>query len=214
MLLYYITDRLQLSSHTSDVRSALLEKIKEAANAEVDYIQLREKDLSTRELERLASDAVRIIRDANARPTRRSSTRLIINSRVDVALSTSADGAHLRSDDISIANARSIASAAGSPSFLIARSCHTLNDVRDAQQNNADFIVFGPIFEKNAAPRSAPLGLNALAAAARFRTPLLALGGITLQNAYDCVRAGAAGIAAIRLFQENPISEVVSSLRG
>jgi thiamine-phosphate pyrophosphorylase len=213
MLLYYITDRMQLSSHASDLRSALLEKVKDAADHEVDYIQLREKDLPTRELERLASDAVRIVRESNARPTRRSSTRLLINSRVDVALSTSADGVHLRSDDISSADARSIASAAGSTSFSIARSCHTLNDVRDAQQNNADFIVFGPIFEKNAGPLSAPIGLTALAEAARSRIPVLALGGITLQNAYDCVRAGAAGIAAIRLFQGNPISEVVSRLR-
>lgn len=214
MLLYYITDRLQLSSSASDPRTALLQKIAEAADAEVDYIQLREKDLPIRKLEGLAQDAVRIIREANARSNRKSATRFLINSRLDIALAVGADGVHLRSDDISIADARSIASAAGSQSFLIARSCHMPNEVRNAERDHADFVVLAPIFQKNAAPQAAPIGLDILADATRSRLPILALGGITLQNASDCMSAGAAGIAAIRLFQENRIAEVVSRLRG
>lgn len=214
MLLYYITDRLQLLARASDSRTALLEKIGEAAEAGVDYIQLREKDLPSRELERLAADAVRIVTEANARHNGRPASRLLINSRIDVALAVGADGVHLRSDDISIADARSIASAAGSQSFLVARSCHTLEDVRDAERDHADFVVIGPVFEKNAAPQNAPIGLDTVAEAARSRVPVLALGGITLENAPACLRVGSSGIAAIRLFQDKRIAEVVSLLRG
>ena len=86
MLLYYITDRLQLLARVSDSRTALLEKIGEAAEAGVDYIQLREKDIPSRELERLAADAVRIVTESNARHNGRPASRLLINSRIDVAL--------------------------------------------------------------------------------------------------------------------------------
>ena len=83
-----------------------------------------------------------------------------------------------------------------------------------AAQNQATFAVFAPVFEKKDAPGNLPQGLEALTQACRARIPVLALGGVTLQNAQSCLQAGAAGIAAIRLFQENEISKVVGSLRG
>src|ERR1700676_5647932 len=93
-LLYYITDRSQFRGDERARRRALLAKVVEAARAGVDYIQLREKDLSTRELESLAQEVVGLVRENS------SSTRLVINSRTDAALAAGADGVHLRADDI------------------------------------------------------------------------------------------------------------------
>src|SRR5208282_4168078 len=107
-LLYYITDRSQFRGDEHARRRALLAKVSEAARAGVEYIHLREKDLSARELEMLARDALAAVR--NSVPLRTENrelstgpelrTRLLINSRTDVALAVGADGVHLRADDI------------------------------------------------------------------------------------------------------------------
>ena len=237
-LLYYITDRTQFPGSEPERRTQLLLKIEEAAHAGVDYIQLREKDLSIRELEILALDAVALVRShsQSGHPT-----RILINSRTDVALATQADGVHLRSDDITPddvckiwTSARNVGSGRpfdspqgprpGSPARpvlalwgvrpLIAVSCHTPEQVLAAQQNHADFAVFAPVFEKKDVPSVRPAGLEALHRAVQNTIPVLALGGVTLDNAARCLQAGAAGIAAIRLFQENDIQKVVARLRG
>jgi len=102
LLLYYITDRKQFSGDEAEQREQLLAKIVEAAHAGVDYIQLREKDLPSRELEQLAGMALDVVRKYG------SKSRLLINSRVDVALAVGADGVHLRSKDISPADVQRI----------------------------------------------------------------------------------------------------------
>jgi thiamine-phosphate pyrophosphorylase len=216
LLLYYITDGTQL-----EARAQLLQKIEQAARVGVDYIQLRERHLSARELEQLAASAVELIRKTN------STTKLLINSRTDIALATGADGVHLRSNDIAASEARAIwAKSAGHTDPVIAVSCHTLSDVLSAEAHGADFAVYGPIFGK-AGSHQAPVGLDGLAritkrsvpadtkveAGQSLRMPIFALGGLTLENAAACKKAGAAGIAAIRLFQENDIQRVVNSLR-
>src|SRR5208283_2413423 len=101
-LLYYITDRSQFRGDENARRRALLAKVGEAARAGVDYIQLREKDLGARELEMLARDALSAVRNSTPLRTenRELRTRLLINSRTDVALAAGADGVHLRSGDI------------------------------------------------------------------------------------------------------------------
>ena len=214
MLLYYITDRTQFSGNESARRAALLAKIAEAACAGVDYIQLREKDLASREVESLAQDAIRIVREIKRLPHREPATRVLINSRTDVALAVDADGVHLRSDDLSTQDVRDLISRSGrSTTFLIARACHSAESVRIAASAGADFAVFAPVFEKRDAPDIHPAGLELLSKACRASIPTFALGGITLSNAATCIAAGAAGIAAIRLFQENPINEVVRALR-
>ena len=115
--LYYITDRTAFSGDESSRRRRLLEKIGEAARAGVDYIQLREKDLRTRDLESLAQEAVSAIRKAQlATGKRQPATALLINSRTDVALGVQADGVHLRSDDISPREVRTIWSNSINPS--------------------------------------------------------------------------------------------------
>ncbi|MFY9559076.1 MAG: thiamine phosphate synthase [Terriglobales bacterium] len=215
-LLYYITDRSQFAGNEPARRRALLAKIAEAARASVDYIQLREKDLTSRELEALAREAVATIREnmlttSHQPPT----TRLLINSRTDIAVTVGADGVHLRSDDISPSEVRRIWSLGGAGALarerpVITVSCHTKANILRAEFEAADFAVFAPVFEKKDA---ALVGLAALREACQAKIPVLALGGVTLENASSCLEAGAAGIAAIRLFQENRIEEVVRVLQ-
>jgi thiamine-phosphate pyrophosphorylase len=232
MLFYYISDRRQFPGSAREQRRALLAKISEAARQGVNYIQLREKDLSARELLQLAYEALERIRDAAKPPLGAGdselATRLLINSRLDIALAGGVHGVHLRSDDISAADARDIFMKTGhlnleTGNFLVGVSCHTQADVRRAISNGADLAVFAPVFEKGGQPG---VGLEALRAACRetaagrspepsavARIPVFALGGVSLENARACAEAGAAGIAAIRLFQDNSVEEVVTHLR-
>ena len=242
-LLYYVTDRAGFPGDESARRRRLLKKIAEAARCTVDYIQLREKDLPACELESLAREALRAIRENSPRTenlqlrTENSkldtnywplTTALLINSRTDIALAVRADGVHLRSDDISTEEVREvwtcgrgrpfdfaqgrIAREATLPSPLITVSCHSPAEVVEAEIKRADLAVFAPVFEKkDTATR--PAGLGALKEACRAKIPVLALGGVTLENAKSCLAVGAAGIAAIRLFQENSITEIVRKLR-
>jgi thiamine-phosphate pyrophosphorylase len=224
-LLYYITDRSQFSGgqfsgNETARRRVLLYKISSAARAGVDYIQLREKDLSTKDLEKLAREAVSALQ--KLRTSRwQVKTRLLVNSRADVAMACGADGVHLRSDDISPSTVRSIwavANARGSEPEarkpVIAVSCHTAAEVERAAAEGADFAVFAPVFEKYDCPDRLAAGLAALHEACNAKIPVLALGGVTWQNAGSCFEAGAAGVAGIRLFQKHKIREVVRVLRA
>ena len=207
MLLYYITDRRQFAGNEREQREQLLLKISQAARSGVDLIQLREKDLSPRELEGVARQAIENIRVARTR------TRLLVNSRVDVALAVRADGVHLRSRDISPAEVRRIwdlANGSGQP--IIAVSCHNEEEVLGAAAAGANYAVLGPIFEK--AETSQVLGLKLLRAACRHTISVLALGGIRVENAHSCIAAGAQGVAGIRLFQEGPIAQIAKELRS
>jgi thiamine-phosphate pyrophosphorylase len=222
-LLYYITDRTAFPGDEPTRRRRLLEKIAEAARARVDYIQLREKDLPTSDLEALAREAAHVIGRAEkpAPDPWPLTPALLINSRTDVALAVQADGVHLRSDDITPQEARRIwkcgAGTLGGPLStrdpLIGVSCHSPAEVTQAAANGATFAVFAPVFEKKDTPGTRAAGLAALQQACQARIPVLALGGVTLASARVCLAAGAAGIAAIRLFQENDIAEVVRILR-
>jgi thiamine-phosphate pyrophosphorylase len=224
-LLYYITDRQAFPGDEPTRRRLLLEKIAEAARHGINYIQLREKDLSPRDLESLAREVIHKLRTEN----RELRTALLINSRTDVALATAA-GIHLPANDVSPADVRKAWSAcgAGAPfdklragsareisprNPVISISCHSPAEVTQAAVNGADLALFAPVFEKKDAPATLPTGLDSLRQACLAKIPVLALGGITLQNAESCLRAGAAGIAAIRLFQENDIATIVRTLR-
>ena len=214
--LYYITDRSQFPGNEAARRQLLLQRISEATRAGIDYIQLREKDLRARELEELAGQAIRILEDERLRTANRDMrTALLINSRTDVALAVAAHGVHLRSDDISPADVRRMRSARmDAPVRLtISQSCHHPNDVQQAAREGANLALLAPVFEKKDDPSAKPAGLEALRRACQYNIPVLALGGITLTNAAACLEAGAAGIAAIRLFQGNDIAEVARRLR-
>jgi thiamine-phosphate pyrophosphorylase len=209
LLLYYITDRSQFPGDEKSRRARLLATIAQAARSGVDYIQLREKGLTTRELEDLARAAVDLLRTES----QILKTGFLINSRTDIALASGAQGVHLRSDDISPAEVRKIwgQRGAGAPARVtVGVSCHVRAEVARAAAEGADFAVFGPIFEKG---RSQPAGLDALHEACQEKIPVLALGGITLENAAACTRAGAAGVAGIRLFQSDELGRVVEVLK-
>jgi thiamine-phosphate pyrophosphorylase len=220
-LLYYITDRTAFAEDEPTRRRRLLEKIAEAASAGVDYIQLREKDLSTRELESLAREAIGVIREVQS-GNRQLRTALLINSRTDVALAVEADGVHLRGDDVSPREVNRLwPCGAGTPARelspctpVIGVSCHSSEEVAQAAVVGATFAVFAPVFEKKDSRGAQPTGLVQLREACKANIPVLALGGVTLANAQSCLAAGAAGIAAIRLFQENEIADVVERLRA
>ena len=100
------------------------------------------------------------------------------------------------------------------PKWLIGVSCHSDDEVRRAAADEADFVVFAPVFEKRGAGGVIPVGLDELNRVSRHDVPVLALGGVTLDNAQSCLDAGAAGIAGIRLFQDNNVADVVRRIRG
>jgi len=215
LILYYITDRKQFPGNEAEQCSAMLDRVSCAARAGVDFIQLREKDLSSRALEPLARRAMEMVKAA--RKTHGSRTRLLINSRTDVAIACGADSVHLQSSaagEISAADAGAIFDAAGVAQPIIAVSCHTEREVLLAESEGADFVVYGPIFEKDGTVAS---GLSELARIARRQPasmPVLALGGITQANAAETIAAGAAGVAGIRLFQQGDMADVVERLRS
>ena len=189
-------------------------------------IQLREKDLSTWELETLAKQALEVILE-HSKPDRVETpkSRLFINSRADVAIAVGAGGVHLRSpeNDIAASEARAVLNKAGLHSALIGVSCHSASEVRSAEAHGADFALFGPVYEKEGVRsreglrelRHACVSVSAAKGGVSSGSmPVLAIGGVTLGNASECVAAGAAGVAGIRLFQDNDILYVVENLRG
>jgi thiamine-phosphate pyrophosphorylase len=212
VLLYYITDRKGFPGADAEQRDALIRRIADAARAGVDYIQLREKDLAEDDLERLAGKAVTAFRENSA------TTKLLINTRADIALAVGADGVHLPADSRSASEFRADWLRHTNREPLIGVSAHTVEDVRLAESDGASFTVLAPIFEK-AGVSAKGIGLEVLRAAcpaasgnpSRFR--VLALGGVTLANARACLEAGAAGIAGIRLFQREDVAETVHRLR-
>ncbi|SRR5579884_2372980 len=188
MIRCYITDRRTLAAGESFL-SAIARNL--AGEDGPDWIQIREKDLSAREL-------FAFVRSAMGLPNPRG-VKILVNSRVDVAQAAGAAGAHLPSDSAPPKLWRSVTPAG----FLLGVSCHSLEEVRAAEREGADYVVYGPVFP----PRSKAAGLqsqglaNLARAAAAVKIPVLALGGITRANAAECVSAGAAGVAGISMFQ-------------
>lgn len=220
-ILCYVTDRHTLqASPQKRLIEALLEKIEAVAAAGVDWIQLREKDLSAKESDLLTREVLRRVSklaiDVPASP------RILVNDRLDVALAEPSDGVHLGENSLPVEDARRLLLAfrtthALARDFLIGVSCHSLEAAKSAAAAGADYIFFGPVFATpSKAAYGAPQGLERLAeVCSSVNIPILAIGGISLANAASCFSAGASGIAAIRLFQESadPVG-VVRALRG
>jgi thiamine-phosphate pyrophosphorylase len=176
---YYITDRKAVGGFRP-----LLEIIRDQMHLGVDYIQIREKDITARELFEFTL-AVIEVRDHEMR--KHVPPKILINSRADIALATGADGVHLPA----------AAPAETLPGLIVGRSCHALEEIR---RTSANLVTFGPVFESPG--KGPPLGLEALKSACRLGKAVFALGGVNWDNAAECMHVGAEGIAGIRLFQE------------
>jgi thiamine-phosphate pyrophosphorylase len=205
-ILCYVTDRKGLAFANDHQVEALLKRVATAAAAGMDWIQIREKDLSGERLSSLAGAAVAQIKQINERS--RTRTRIIVNDRLDVALSEHTGGVHLGEHSLPVHDVCKWLNAkpdlAEGDKCLVGVSCHSIQAAVSAAGDGADYIFFGPVFATpSKASFGAPLGLKRLAEVCNaISIPLLAIGGITLDNACDCFAAGAAGIAAIRLFQD------------
>ena len=225
----YVTDRHALPG-SSDPKSItpLLGKIAEVASAGIHWIQIREKDLSAKELSSLAREALRAVQWHGLQPLEASNlgsrqqgtsravsrARIFVNDRLDVAIAERAGGVHLGENSLPPADARGLIESVQNrgllpEDFLLGVSCHSFESARAAEAAGADYIFFGPIFPTpSKAHYGQPQGLDRLAEVSRaISIPVVAIGGITADNARNCLDSGASGIAAIRLFQDSsPVS--------
>ena len=199
-------DSISENSRTDPTRT-LLETIRKAATAGINWIQIREKDLGTfalAELVRLAGAA-----------TRETGARILVNDRLDVALAAGAAGVHLGEMSLPVEKVAEWRRSAGRAEFRIGVSCHSVEAAHAADEAGADYIFFGPVFATpSKAAFGAPQGIDRLReVCCAVGIPVLAIGGVTAENAASCFAAGAAGVAAIRLFQESEnVSAVVKYL--
>jgi len=182
----------------------ILRQVSTAVTAGIQLIQIREKQLTARILFELTAGVVTIVRG--------SSTRVLVNDRADIAADAGADGVHLTTRSITPDVIRETFGA----KFLIGASTHSLIEAQDAWRQGADFAVFGPIFPSPSKEKyGPPLGLGKLSEAARelASCPLIALGGISIENVNQCLLAGANGVAGITLFSEpNSLATTVETI--
>ena len=204
-LIYLITSG-RTTVHTTPATEAFLDilnLVRAGVAAHLDFIQIREKNLSASILFELAAAAARI--------TNGSATKLLINDRSDIAAAAGADGVHLTTQSLPTEVVRHTFG----DEFLIGVSTHSELEAEDARRSGADFVVFGPVFETPSKQiYGEPQGLEKLheVTSALHDFPVLAIGGIDLDNAADCFRAGASGIAAIRLFIDTDLKWTLSKL--
>lgn len=195
----YVTDSRDLPS-----ASDLLPSIGRALESGADWIQIREKHLPARDLLSLTLNAIAAAKSAS--PDVNGRARIFVNDRLDVALATGAAGVHLGNESIPVAHAvKWCSSGHAPPDFAIGVSCHGLDEARAAERAGASYLFFGPVFD-TPSKRSfgAPQGLDRLSeVCAAVKIPVIAIGGVNEGNAASCIRAGASGIAAIRMFQES-----------
>jgi thiamine-phosphate pyrophosphorylase len=210
-IICYVTDRKAIPA--ADTVRALLDKIRATAAAGVDWVQIREKDLSARELFALVRDAVALgsVRSGSIRPEsdrpgliHPRSIKIIVNDRLDVALAAGAAGVHLAHTSAPAREVVRWCRAGNAPAdFLVGVSCHSLEGAQEAESAGASYTYFGPVYETpSKIPFGKPHGVEELAQVANaVSIPVIAIGGVNTSNAAECIRAGAAGIAAIRMFQ-------------
>lgn len=196
MTVCLVTDRRRCGGERG-----LLSVLHDAVHAGIDLVQVREPDLTARALADLVAEILALARG--------SSTKVIVNDRLDVALAMEADGVHLRGDSIGVREARQIAPAG----FLVGRSVHTEDEARSAA--GADYLIAGTVFptasKAHVSAWLGPAGLRKIVQATA--APVLAIGGITAERVAEVAASGAAGVAAIGLFTNGRIEDVVQAMR-
>ena len=186
--LYLLTDRQQT------LHRPLPSVITEAVDAGVRMVQVREKDLRTRELTSLCQQLCPLIKHHQG--------TILVNDRIDLVLALGADGVHLRTDSLPVSVARRLLGTR----YLIGVSTHSVEEARVAEAEGADFIVLGPIFDTpSKRAYGPPLGIQVLQEAGRFlHLPIYAIGGITPIRIPDVLSAGAYGVAVISSILQSP----------
>jgi thiamine-phosphate pyrophosphorylase len=170
-------------------RRPTIDQCRAASRAGVDLVQLREPDLEAAALSSLAARLVEAAGD--------TATRIVVNDRLDVALTCGAGGVHLRGDSIPPRRVREMTA----PGFLIGRSVHGVDEAVLAARD-ADYLIAGTVFPTASKPGLREhLGMDGLSAIVRsVDIPVLAIGGISMERIEAVAGAGAAGVAAIGLF--------------
>lgn len=206
-LIYLITSgqtTQQSTPATSDF-AKVLQLITAAVTAEIDLVQIREKNLSASVLYQLATKAAAIIKG--------SATRLLVNDRADIASASGAAGVHLTTHSLPT----DVVRRTFGNQLLIGVSAHSVAEAGVARRSGADFVVFGPVFETPSKTEyGEPLGLSSLSRAASEVSPfpVLALGGVAIDKVADCLRAGAQGVAAIRMLSDpERLADIVKNIR-
>lgn len=206
-ILYLITRGATDESTTTESPEfkQILLQISAAVSAGIQFVQLREKKLQSRVLFELAARAVNIAQS--------TATRVVVNDRGDIAVGAGAHGVHLTTQSLETAVVR----RAFGDELLIGASTHSLEEARMARDGGANFVVFGPVFPTPSKERyGPPLSVAALSRVASELAPfpVLALGGISLVNAAECLSAGASGIAGISLFSKpENLASIAAMLR-
>jgi thiamine-phosphate pyrophosphorylase len=217
----YVTGGKSLGA--ADRVENVLPKIRGAIAAGVDWVQIREKDLPTRDLLSLVLAAGGATEDEAARglAQRPGKVRVFVNDRLDIALAAGAAGVHLGGESVPAREAIRWCRSGNAPAeFMIGVSCHDLQQSRAAQEAGASYLFFGPIFDTPSKRAfGTPQGIAKLAEiCSAIKIPVIAIGGVSEKNGAECNSAGAAGIAAIRLFQEHGDEErlrkAVATLHG
>jgi thiamine-phosphate pyrophosphorylase len=204
----YVTDSRGLggANRADDRIRTLLGRICQAIAAGIDWVQIREKDLEGRELLELARQAVRA-----AKQSLTGQARVLVNDRLDLALAAGAAGVHLGGQSLPAREViRCCLDSNAPPDFLVGVSCHSIEQAREAENAGASYVFFGPVFDTpSKRPFGPPQGIAKLAAVCQaVAIPVIAIGGINRLNAAECFRAGSAGVAAIRLFQDTTDGEL------
>lgn len=191
-MLYLVTDRARLQPAKADDLGPTLTLIRAAAVAGVELVQIREQGLTDRALGGLVARAVEAVRG--------TSTRILVNERVDIALAQGAHGVHLKGDSVPAARVRAHTGA----DWIIGRSIHGLDEGRAVTAvPGLDYVLLGTVFESSSKPGRRPLGVAAVRqAAAVLPVPVLAIGGVTTARLAELGASGAAGLAAIGLFAD------------
>jgi len=206
-LIYLITsgETTDRTTPATEEFSVVLQLVEAAVGAQIDLVQIREKNLTASVLYQLAASASRI--------TKGTATKLLINDRSDIAAAAGADGVHLTTYSLPTAAVRHTFGA----DFLIGVSTHSLAEATIACYGGADFAVFGPVFETASKKEyGEPPGLTGLTSvcSALSPFPVLALGGMSIDNVAECIRAGARGVAAIRMLQPAAqLADVAAEIR-
>jgi thiamine-phosphate pyrophosphorylase len=178
--IYLVTDATPSSGPIEDYLGAVIA-------AGVGMVQLRDRTLGDRAL----VETARRFADA----CRRSGALFIVNDRVDVALSSGADGVHVGQTDLHPDEIRRIAGG----DFIIGLSTHSASEIDAAELSAADYIGVGPVHETPTKPGRRPVGLDLVRyAASAYRKPFFAIGGIDAGNAADVIAAGARAVAVVR----------------